>query len=113
VNPKLGKSLLEAFAQLAEISSQMLSTILRQEEVMAQEHLTVKDFQDPTFLPRLFGESRPDLIGRFIVATIKLTQLQNRTRDLTVLPPDEKMEAAKQFHEIGAELKSISEEMNK
>lgn len=113
VNPKFAKSLLEAFAELAEISSQMLSMILRQEEVMAEEGLTVKDFQDPMFLPRLFGESRPDLIGRFIVATIKMTQLQTRTRDLTVLTPDEKREAAKQFHELGAELKSIGEEMGR
>jgi len=113
VSSRFAKSLLEAFANIAENSGQMLSTILRQEELMAEEHFTVKDFQDPMFVPRLFGESRPELIGRFIVVLIKMTQLQNRTRDLTALNPDEKREAAKQFHELGAELKSISEEMPK
>lgn len=113
VSPKFAKSLLEALAEMAEVSGQMLLTITKQEELMGEEGLTLKDFQDPMFLPRLFGESRPDLIGRFIVATIKMTQLQNRTRDLTVLTADEKKEAARQFHELGAELKSISEEMGK
>jgi hypothetical protein len=113
LNHELAKVLLTSFAAFANVMAQMVDVVIREEEALTKAGLSAASLQDPTLVVKLIGESHPDLIGRYVVYSMKLAELQNRTRDLTKLTIDEKREAIKQFNALAKEVESIGLEIGK
>lgn len=108
-NPKLAKALTETYASFAVLSSELLNNAAKIQELLASAGVTTDAFKDPMFFPRIIGETRSELVGRFIVASLKLSQITAQNPDINLLTPSQKRELAKQFQAIADELKSISQ----
>ncbi len=107
----LGKKLAESNASNARIAAEFLLAAADLEEMLNRAGILPADFgKDPTLFPRMF-EGKAELLGRYFMASARLTQLQNETRDLTKLNAEEKRTYAKRFHELGIEFKSIADSL--
>jgi len=87
----------------------MLEIWVQEDEAFIKAGLDSSALGDPVLLPKLIGESHPDLIGKYIFYSIKLNELQIATHDIVKLPTEKKKECAKGFYALAEQVKSIAQ----
>ncbi len=112
-NYDLSKIVVEGSAVFAHGNAEMMEALIRVEEAVTKAGMDMNALNDNTFIPRNIGESRPDLIGRYLVAMIKMGELNVKMQNSVKLSLDEKKEVAKQYRSISEELKVVVSQIGK
>ncbi|MGA8903609.1 MAG: hypothetical protein WB661_01230 [Candidatus Bathyarchaeia archaeon] len=112
-NYEVARTVVDGMATFARGNGEMVDSLIKAEEILAKAGLNLNALNDSTLIPRLIGESRPDLIGRYLVALMKTSQLNLKMLNVAKLTLEEKKQVSKQFYAISEELKSVSLEIGK
>ena len=104
---------MEGFSGFFRGNAEVLNAIIKEEEALIKAGMTMSSLNDAALVPGLMGESQPDLIGRYLIVSMKAAKVQPQLIDLTRLSVDEKKEIAKQLYSFAEELKSIGQQIGK
>lgn len=103
--------IIESLSLALRGNAETLERLVKLEEALTGAGLSFNSLQDPGLIPKLIGADRPDLVGRYVLYSIKSAEIQNRVREVTKLTIDQKREAIKELYSLADEAGSISKEL--
>jgi len=110
-NYELARTVVSSSAAFAHANTMIVDAIIKNEEILVANKLTLDSLNDVTLIPQNIGEKRPDLIGRYLLVMIKVGQLNAKMPNLAKLSLQEKKEFAREYQEAAVELDKIAKEI--
>jgi hypothetical protein len=110
---ELIKVLFEGFSEYPKLMARMQEILIGEEIALNKAGMNISRLADPSLIPRLIGNNHPELIGKYILYTIKVTDLLREVADPSKLTIQQKQEKIKRFLELSDEVKVIGEEARK
>jgi hypothetical protein len=111
---ELLKALFEGgFSAFLQLSAKIQEIFIAEEQALNKAGMSFSSLTDPSLIPKLIGSDHPDLIGKWVLYTIKVADLLRETADPAKLTIEQKREKAKLFLALSEEVKSIGQEAQK
>ena len=113
VRRELLKTLFEGFSEFPKVLARTQEIFIAEEQALNKASMSFNSLGDPSLIPRLVGSGHPDLIGKYVLYTIKVADLLKETVDPSKLTIEQKREKIKRFLDLSEEVKSLGEEIQK
>ncbi|MGA8856900.1 MAG: hypothetical protein WB643_07020 [Candidatus Bathyarchaeia archaeon] len=110
---ELLKILFEGFSTFPQVLAKTQEIFIAEEQALNKVGMNFNSMADPSLIPRLVGSGHPELIGKYVLYTVKVADLLRESADPAKLTIEQKREKVKQFLALSEEVKSIGEEIQK